>query len=255
MLQNIIVSDKVVLIYLWVSYIYIILLELACRDDQRQAPFERMASNPTDFFDPEYIPTGLHMKDPRSMKVDSLVTFFKHVAERESSHGISHAFKFKSVLSSRKKGTLLPARYKDDDNASISEPENVPVLSRRKKRNRNRAAQDILPLLNDTPDDTLPLSPSSETSRPVSETSRRPLTGLYTPGDTPAPDENNNNITIPAVNERILQLRSRLPLTPDGTPAHSPSPSAPRRSQRNNNNSSPLNPTTSKKKKQKKKRA
>jgi hypothetical protein len=42
------------------------------------------------------------------MKQDQLITFFRHVVAREATHGIQN---FKSVLSGRKKGHLLPAQY------------------------------------------------------------------------------------------------------------------------------------------------
>lgn len=235
------------------------------------------------------MPTDVELKDPRSMKVDSLVKFFKHVADREDSHGILDSFKFKSVLSSRKKGTLLPARYKDDDDAATSEDTRIPPPPRRRKRRQIPHALDDLPLLINNTDDTQPLIPSSDI------TAER-FNGLYTPGDTPAPDD---SISVPpAENAKILQLRSRLPLTPDGTEAesvspstrlrsrlaltpdgsqagsvspsarlrsrlalspegsqaHSVSPSAPRRSLRSSNDSSPLNPTSKKPKNAKKKR-
>lgn len=179
------------------------------------------------------------------MKVDSLVKFFKHVAERETSHGISDSFKFKSVLSSRKKGTLLPARYKHDEDAAFSEPENIPAPARRRKRIPIHLAQETIPLFINNMADTLPITP-------ISVSPAVPFNGLYTPGDTPAPDDNNLN--TPAKRPKILPSRSRLPLTPDGTPADALSPSAPRRSKRSTNVSSPLNPTTDKKKKLKKKR-
>jgi hypothetical protein len=235
------------------------------------------------------MPTDVELKDPRSMKVDSLVKFFKHVADREDSHGISDSFKFKSVLSSRKKGTLLPARYKDDDDAAIGEDTGVPPLPRRRKRRQIPPALDNHSLLNNNTDDTQPLIQSSDITADQ-------FNGLYTPGDTPAPDDIISD--TPAETTKIDLLKSRLPLTPEGTQADSVSPStrlrsrlpltpdesqagsvspsarlrprlaispdgshadsvspsAPRRSLRSSNESSPLNPTTKKKKKAKKKR-
>lgn len=252
-------SDTVLMLYCF-NYIQ----ELACRDDQRQAPFERIAADPTDFINAEYMPTDVELKDPRSMKVESLVKFFKHVAEREDSHGISDSFKFKSVLSSRKKGTLLPARYKGDDDATISEDTSVPLPPRRRKRRQIRPALDNLPLLDNN---TLPMI---QTPDPTAEL----VNGLYTPGDTPAQDDINSDAA--AETTKMLHLKSRLPLTPDGTEADTVSPSArlrsrlpltpdgteadyvspsvSRRSLRSSDKSSPLTETTKKQRKAKKKR-
>ena len=47
------------------------------------------------------------------MKFEAIVRFFKHIAEREVSHGIENSFRFKNVLSSCRKGSLIPAQYKD----------------------------------------------------------------------------------------------------------------------------------------------
>lgn len=53
------------------------------------------------------------LKDPRGMKRDQLVKFFEHITAREGSHGIKEAFRFKNVLSSRKKGEICTAKYPD----------------------------------------------------------------------------------------------------------------------------------------------
>jgi len=47
------------------------------------------------------------------MKLETLVAFFKHVAAREVSHGLEEAFRFGSVLSSRKNGSLQNAQYEN----------------------------------------------------------------------------------------------------------------------------------------------
>ena len=91
-------------------------LGLACRDRDWQAPFERIATNQSDFIYAEYPPPNISIKDPKdpqSMKFKAIVRFFKHIAEHEVSHGIENAFRFKNVLSSCRKGSLIPAQYKD----------------------------------------------------------------------------------------------------------------------------------------------
>lgn len=47
------------------------------------------------------------------MRQEDILKFFKHIERRQSSHGIKDAFKFKAVLTSRKKGSLEEAVYKD----------------------------------------------------------------------------------------------------------------------------------------------
>jgi hypothetical protein len=72
----------------------------------------------------------MELNDPRSMKQEALMKFFRYIASREVSHGIQDAFKFKAVLSSRKKGVLQKSMYNDGD----EELELTPARPRRKKR-------------------------------------------------------------------------------------------------------------------------
>lgn len=81
----------------------------------RQAPFTRIAQKQRDFIENKYIPRGLTLKDPRSMRRDEMITFLKHIGNRQLSHGIKDAFKFKAVLSSRKKGDIGGAKYHDPE--------------------------------------------------------------------------------------------------------------------------------------------
>ena len=72
----------------------------------------------------------MKLNDPRSMKQETLMKFFHYIASREVSHGIHEAFKFKAVLSSRKKGVLQKSRYNDGD----EEPESTLTRPCQKKR-------------------------------------------------------------------------------------------------------------------------
>lgn len=115
------------------------------------------------------------------MKLDSLVMFFKHISNREASHGIAHAFRFKAVLSSRKKGILHPARYEDDGHSSGDNDEVVNHLPPRRKRQQVDLDQTVL-------------NSQSKIARPTSSVPRgrgppmaRDITGLYTSEESPAP--------------------------------------------------------------------
>jgi hypothetical protein len=73
------------------------------------------------------------------MSKESLHVFFKHVASREQSHGHHDAFRFKNVLNSRKKGSLVPARYAvDDDPDADPDPDADNIPTNRKKDRRKR---------------------------------------------------------------------------------------------------------------------
>lgn len=145
---------------------------------------------------------------PRNMKIDELIALFKHIAGREASHGISNAFRFKTVSSGRKKGTLHPARYKkvtelDDDNNS--ESTSAPAPMRRRKRKEKRVTRDIFQTQLNQPDvgppNTQMNTPSENSSAPIVSAARRSAytrpndlrvgltsisgtTGLHTPENT-----------------------------------------------------------------------
>ena len=78
---------------------------------QRATPFTRIAADNSDFFEDDYIPRDLTIKSLRSMKQHQLFTFFRHVSAHEQTHRIHNAFRFKCVLSGRKKGSLQPVQY------------------------------------------------------------------------------------------------------------------------------------------------
>ena len=146
------------------------------------------------------------------------------MSQRETSHGVPNAFRFKSILSSRKKGTLLPARYKDDAHESGEDNSPPPVIRRRRRKPASVAGN--TPLL--SPDSveiaessaTVPATPARVEQ--ISGPSASVHNGLYTPEDTPIAQE----MATPA---RKRGRKSRL-LESRGTPAN-PS-SEPRRSQR-----------------------
>ena len=47
------------------------------------------------------------------MQHEDMINFFDHIGNQQTSHGIRDAFRFKAVLSSRKKGDLGGAKYRD----------------------------------------------------------------------------------------------------------------------------------------------
>ncbi|KAF8809692.1 hypothetical protein BYT27DRAFT_7254409 [Phlegmacium glaucopus] len=104
---------------------------LACSDRHRQAPFQRIAARPSDFIDAEYLPNGITISDPRSMKLEAVVKLFQNITIREEAHGIPNAFRFKAILSSRKQGTLCEARYDGGVAESEPRPASGPVPGRR----------------------------------------------------------------------------------------------------------------------------
>jgi hypothetical protein len=94
---------------------------LAAGVKDRQAPFSSIANKQSNFVQRKYIPRGVTLQDPRAMRREAITKFFKHIAAREASHGIQNAFRFKAVLSSRKKGNLCNTSYFDDDEPALSE--------------------------------------------------------------------------------------------------------------------------------------
>lgn len=171
---------------------------LACRDEERPAPFGRISANPSEFIDAEYLPADISIKDPRSMKLNCLIAFFKHISAREASHGLCDAFRFKAVLSSRKKGTICEARYKYGKDGEISaeiEEQAAETLIphiRPKRRKANPKIDLQQTLLNSNEHDGQSTDngadeDGSENDDVADVADALRGTGLYTPDDSPAP--------------------------------------------------------------------
>ena len=84
---------------------------LASGKRECQAPFTRIAEKQSQFIDKRYLPRGVILDAPRSMKRDSMIKFFEHIDLRQAANGIRDAFKFKAILSSRKRGVLCDTKY------------------------------------------------------------------------------------------------------------------------------------------------
>ena len=185
------------------------------------------------------------------MKLDFMIKFFNHIAEREVSHGIEQAFRFKAVLSSRKNGALQPSRYKDFgiESGENEEMTHAPARKRRPVPNSrsdtpvpsnppsdarsdtpvpsNAAVTPLDPTSGHTPvDPPAPLVPT-KTLEPTPDMHLESTSGLYTPVEKPPPPVNikprpkyrqpvpsdTPDLTIPQIST------SGLP-----TPADSPAP-------------------------------
>ena len=104
-------------------------------------------SKQRDFIKSKYIPRGVNLDDPRTMKRESIVKLFEHIAAREISHGVQDAFRFKNILSSRKQGALLPSRYSDENDTMAPEHDNtIPAPApapRRQSKSQREAAGNV----------------------------------------------------------------------------------------------------------------
>ena len=59
----------------------------------------------------KYLPRGVTLNNPRSMRREEMIKLFQHIGNRQTSHGVTDAFRFKAVLSSRKLGNLNQVKY------------------------------------------------------------------------------------------------------------------------------------------------
>lgn len=88
-----------------------------------------------------------------------MIQFFEHIRGRqEAGFGLEDAFRFKAVLSSRKKGTLQDSRYIEWPESEESEPEQRTVSGRRPARKPDPAPATDRRLANNEP----ALPPASE---------------------------------------------------------------------------------------------
>lgn len=229
-----------------------VVLELACQDDERQAPFEKITQNPSDFLDADYLPTGISIKDPRSMRLESIVTFFKHVLLREASHGVPNAFRFKAVLSGRKKGVFGSAHYKDEEGNLEEHDIRIPPPKLRRKRRKPKPAN-----VNEDRilDEDIPLPAATDgTDIPSATAGTDTPCVLPTPDPTPSP--NRNGSLSPGLRKRgksrLLHPESAAHQTAEGSSSIGARKS-PRRSPRTSVQSIPPNDGNDKPKKKKKK--
>ncbi|KAF8805983.1 hypothetical protein BYT27DRAFT_7257398 [Phlegmacium glaucopus] len=143
---------------------------LASRDTERQAPFTRISLKQSEFIQAKYIPRGVTLNDPRMMKREAMLQFFHHIAARQESHGIQDVFRFKAILSSRKKGSLLEAKYFDTE--AKQQPAPAPAPRRKKKAPKAQADnwdKDPVILVEPEPESvpSLTLDPAYNFDRPL----------------------------------------------------------------------------------------
>jgi hypothetical protein len=86
-------------------------LELASADKDRQAPFTRIAEKQSAFIAAKYLPRAISLNDPQTMKREEMIKLFEHIGARQETCGVQDAFRFKAVLTSRKKGTICDTKY------------------------------------------------------------------------------------------------------------------------------------------------
>jgi hypothetical protein len=137
------------------------------------------------------------------MKLNDIISFFEHVSKREEVHGIENGFRFKSILTSRKKGLLQPAKYRTESGGSDEEED-----SRSPLRNIRR--------------------PTQRTIRPegmgvstglLTPASSQATTGLRTPADSPGPTQPR---PLDSSSDTINSTSSRLAIPGhDSTPSQS----------------------------------
>jgi hypothetical protein len=120
------------------------------------------------------------LNDPRGMKREEMIKFFEHIGSRQASHGIKHAFRFKAILSSRKKGSLCKTRYFDDTDSG-------PAFAQEQEQARNQ------------------ILPAGTASRPVPRPAPilNPALGPAIQPAYPAPDNASAPIVNPALGPAI----------------------------------------------------
>jgi len=129
------------------------------------------------------------------MKREEMIKFLRHVAAREASHGVADAFRFKAVLSSRKKGSLQNSKYIDHTRDAAPSP--APSLPRDlddptpASFNATSAPSRVTP----APDTLIGLVPAwsfDTSSRSQEHTPAWPSTTAWSFGNNPAPSRTDD---------------------------------------------------------------
>jgi hypothetical protein len=190
------------------------LLGLASSNKNCQTPFTRIAEKQSDFIQSKYLPRGVSLNDPRGMKREEIIKIFDHIEGRQASHGVKDAFRFKCILSSRKKGSLCVSKYLYD--------EQVPG---------DKQAQAPEPALQSTPT-TMERPDTSEnpTPSPARDPHPAPPAPQSTPTTMERPDTSENPAPSPAQDPLLaLRPRKKQKTRPDNSaqPAPGPDPQPP----------------------------
>ena len=159
-----------------------------------------MGRKQSDFIYSKYIPRGLILKDPRSMKKDEIIKFFDHVGNRQSSHGIKDAFRFKHVLSSRRKAKVVETSYADPGPDSLVNAETAPATLPEPLPNSNQTSSTFTFRLQRVP---APQEPSDGQILQHAEINTVPPPALSS-RRRPRPTGNieNNSVEAPALSSR-----------------------------------------------------
>ena len=81
---------------------------LASGNTKKHVPFGALGVHQRQFIESKYLPNGFTFEDPRNLKKGQILEFFKHVRERQESHGPSEAFRFLKYVKGRE---LVSAEY------------------------------------------------------------------------------------------------------------------------------------------------
>jgi hypothetical protein len=174
------------------------------------------------------------------------------VLQREASHGVKNAFRFKAVLSSRKKGTLGPSHYIDDDEDSQSnKSKDTHLVPLPRKHRKQRPAIGNTAILNPEISEEPLVEPATSTlpgtlGRPINSSATQDVqaqlstdirttaiapTGLQTPNETPDPQRILSTSPPPRNRSQKKKRKTLDALMPEVLPANASS-SEPRRSSR-----------------------
>jgi hypothetical protein len=159
------------------------------------------------------------------MKLDALVVLFKHISQRETSHGIRDAFRFKAVLTSRKKGELGPTHYEEDGTHSENAEDIRPKRRRRKRRQQVNLNETVLNVqANDIDHSSAPNQNTANSSDAVPKRIRK-KSNVENPSDTvpkrvrKKSNVGNSSDTVP---KRVRKKSNTK--RPPASPSNSPTP-------------------------------
>lgn len=92
-------------------------VDITSEGRSRQAPYKRIKDNLSQYVDAEYLPDP-HFKiaDPRNMHRPDLLTFFRHIVERQRTYDLAEVFRFKFADAGRKSKLGVGNSPEVDDN-------------------------------------------------------------------------------------------------------------------------------------------
>ena len=127
---------------------------LCSKNPKATVPWKAVHEQPEEFFDAEFMPVGVNLREPSKLVKDETREILSHWNQRQADDQVRWTFKFKAYLG--EKGEMVPARHLLTDGSQ-------PVgISRERAADKGKGKAPARPIRNRNPADAAAEEPSSD---------------------------------------------------------------------------------------------